>query len=278
MKKILILLLVITSGLILTSCEPQENVIFDSSGQVMSQFVGSSDVQPVVVEGTASTSIKVQVTNVSNSDRAIQVAAGENSTATPNQYVISDLVIPAGEYEGTLNIAGVYDNIPTGDEFVLELKLVGVEGGDVVSNDTFNLTFFRFCPVQIGDYTIQMHDSYGDGWQTTNGDGGDPMTATLIDASGNETVIEFGLCSPYGDGWLGNDADCTPGPAPRAFTDGTTTITVPPGTVDIKWYFPGDRWGEISFEIYAPNGNQIYASGGAGDQEAGELPPLIYCL
>ena len=260
--------------MIFVSCGEQENIQFDAdNGQVMSKFVGSNTVQPVVAEGTAFSDIKVQVTTKSDSDRTIEVVAGENSSATPNQYTITNLVIPAGEYEGTIRVSGNYDNIPVGDNFKLELKLLGVSGEGTVTNDVYEVTFFRFCPVQIGTYTIEMHDAYGDGWQTTS-DNGDGMTATLLNADGSETVIEFGMCSPYGP----VSYDCSGTPATAGYTDATTTITVPEGTKNIIWEFPGDRYGEISFEIYAPNGNVLYESGAPGAQDAAILPPFIYCL
>lgn len=273
MKKIK-LLSIFSFLFIFISCNDDQNTAFDG-GQTLVQFAGSSSIQPVVIEGTASTDIVVEVSSVSSSDRAIEVVIGENSTATANQYSISNLVIPAGEYQGTIKVTGNYDNIPQGSNFLLELKLLGLpEEGESIGKDTFKITFFRFCPVQIGTYTIDMHDSYGDGWQTNGGNGGNGITATLVDADGNETVLEFGMCTPYEP----SPYNCSGTPATTGFTDASTTIEVPEGTKDIIWSFPGDAYGEISFEIYAPNGNQLFESGAPGALGAGVLPPFVYCL
>jgi hypothetical protein len=277
---ILALILVFT----FTSCDDTPVVFDNVNGQTMVQFVGSGSTQPVVADGTSFTEITVFSTTISNVDRDINIEFGDNTTATNSQYSISGLVIPAGSYEGTIRVAGVYANLSeSGDVEVVEINLVGLGStSDVaVSNGTFSLNLFRFCPVQIGDYTIDMHDSYGDGWQTDgSNDGGDGLIVTLVDGSGNETIVQVGMCSPYNsaNGTFLGDQDCTPGPPPRGFLNATTALTVPAGTVDIIWEFPGDAYGEISFEIYAPNDKLLYASGGPGDQAAAVLPPFIYCL
>jgi len=62
------------------------------------------------------------------------------------------------------------------------------------------------------------------------------------------------MCSPY----EGSPYDCTGWPDgidPTAdFVSATTTVTIPDGAVGVVWTFPGDRWGEISFKIYDPDG------------------------
>ena len=114
------------------------------------------------------------------------------------------------------------------------------------------------CSPEPGSYTVDMHDSYGDGWQTA-GNGGPGITCTLTDMSGNVTVVEFGMCSAYGDAsFLGfGGADCVANDG----SDATTTVVVPAGTATAIWEFPGDVWGEMSFEIYAPNGDLLLAVG-----------------
>ncbi len=128
-----------------------------------------------------------------------------------------------------------------------------------------------------GGYVVDMQDSWGDGWQTTTNGGGDGMTVTLIDVAGDETIIEFGMCSLYSpaDGFL-SSADCTP--TANGY-DASTVITIPPGTVDAIWSFPGDRWGEIEFQIYNPSGVQLYSSpGGPGGQSEGDITSISYCI
>lgn len=94
-----------------------------------------------------------------------------------------------------------------------------------------------------GDYKIEMTDTYGDGWQTSESNGGKGITVTLNDG----TVIEVGLCSRYDP-----RPNCTANESA-----GTATVTIPEGTESAEWNFPGDKWGEITFKIYAPSGNLI---------------------
>lgn len=113
-----------------------------------------------------------------------------------------------------------------------------------------------------GVWTVNMTDSYGDGWQTTTGGGGDGIQVTLNDG----TVLEVGLCSPYGSaaGTFLGGADCTPNDG----STGSGTITIPAGTETADWFFPGDFYGEIGFEIVTPNGNVV---GGYSSTEAGPI-------
>ena len=105
-------------------------------------------------------------------------------------------------------------------------------------------------PSPPGVYRIDMHDSFADGWQTDDGNGGSGIKITIDDQ-----IIEFGMCSPYGSSNTGTFLDeaqgeCVAGDG----TDATTTVTIPEGANLILWEFPGDQYGEISFEVYDPNG------------------------
>ena len=105
-----------------------------------------------------------------------------------------------------------------------------------------------------GEYRIDMQDSFVDGWQTSTTDGGPGLTVTLNDG----TTIEVGLCSPYE----------VPSYACFAnLSEGTQYITIPEGTTSAVWTLPGDAYGEISFQIYAPSGNLIadIATGYSGE-------------
>jgi hypothetical protein len=126
-----------------------------------------------------------------------------------------------------------------------------VSGGSYYRSP-FTYTIPLVCPPippTAGVWTINMEDTYGDGWQTSDTTAGDGITITLNDG----TVFEVGLCSPYGP----SAYDCTPGNV------GSATIEIPAGTTTADWYFPGDAYGEIIFEIVTPNGN-VAASGSPG--------------
>lgn len=177
-----------------------------------------------------------------------------------------------------------------GDLFVFELRLNLTDGrtfgaadaAGIITGGFFSSPYLYnagiICTPEPGDYTVDMFDSFGDGWQTNNGNGGDGYTVTLTDGSGNETVIEYGMCSPYGGQPAGAflaGSDCT-GPASTSFFAASTTITIPVGTTTAIWESTGDNYGEIAFDIYAPDGT-LLLSVGTGEGSPGLLP-VTNCL
>ena len=108
-------------------------------------------------------------------------------------------------------------------------------------------------PPTPGVWTIDMQDSYGDGWQTDSSGGGAGLQLILEDG----TILEVGLCSPYGSA-VGTFLESGNGLCvENDGSSGSGTITVPAGAGISEWFWPGDFWGEISFQIYTPNGNLV---------------------
>lgn len=193
-----------------------------------------------------------------------------------------------GEITAALGL-GPDDYFP-GDVYIMELRVEltdgriygadsagsSVTGGFFASPFTYNALLT--CTPAPGDYVVDMHDSYGDGWQTTAGSGGVGITIDVTAADGSESVIEVGLCSPYG-GAAGTflESGAGTGCTENDGYDGTAIVTIPVGTLGANWNFPGDQYGEIFFEVYAPDGSLLYASGGPGDASAGLLP-ITFCL
>jgi len=193
-----------------------------------------------------------------------------------------------GEITAALGL-GPDDYFP-GDVYIMELRVEltdgriygadsagsSVTGGFFASPFTYNALLT--CTPAPGDYVVDMHDSYGDGWQTTAGSGGVGITIDVTAADGSESVIEVGLCSPYG-GAAGTflESGAGTGCTENDGYDGTAIVTIPVGTQGANWNFPGDQYGEIFFEVYAPDGSLLYASGGPGDAAAGLLP-ITFCL
>jgi len=174
-----------------------------------------------------------------------------------------------------------------GDLYVFDLELNLTDGRTYGSADAAGIITGGYwaspykynaalvCSPEPGDYFVDMHDSYGDGWQTNGGNGGDGITVTLTANDGSVSVIEFGMCTPYGDGSFLDTGACT-GPASTSFYDASTVVTVPAGTATAIWNNPGDQYGEISFEVYAPNGDLLLAVG-LGEGSPGLLP-VTNCL
>lgn len=219
-------------------------------------FDSAGDVTEIV------TTIGVKLLGLPRSeDITINLGIDGSSTAQPNMYAIgtTSLVIPAGSVTASTSFTSVADNIPIGETVALVINLdAGGNSAPFGTQLVYNLTRTAPCAWLPGIYTIEMFDSYGDGWQTTGGLGGDGMTIEI-----DGVVTEFGMCTPYE-------------PSPYTCTQGaddfsaTTTVEIPDGAISVKWTFPGDRYGEISFNILDPNGVTIY-SVATGGGVAGEL-------
>lgn len=182
----------------------------------------------------------------------------------------------AAELQSAIGVTGT--DMFGGDAFTVRFEIVRTDGEKYSAADnsgTITGSYFSSpfeylvplvcgpAPAQAGTWTIEMQDAFGDGWQSTTGDGGGPaIIVTLSDG----TVYELGLCSPYED--LG--FACTAGDSA-----GTATFEVPPGQTGASIIdFQGDFWGEISFQIFTPAGSEV-ASIGTGTA-AGPIA-IDYC-
>ena len=197
----------------------------------------------------------------------------------PNGLPRATISATFGEAEAAMGFDT--DDHDPGDQFVFDLRMTLTDGTvwDIstttgIVTGGFLASPFRYpalivCSPQPGMYRIEMQDSYGDGWQTTTGGGGPGIT---IDLDGTST-IEFGMCSPYGgDSFLTTGA-CNP--SSDGGSNATAMIEIPVGTVQATWNFPGDFWGEMSFQVYGP-GNELLLD--AGPSTAPGILPVTLCL
>ena len=236
---------------LLTSCE-EEAILYDfENGQTLASFSVSSADLPTPAEG-ASIDILITVSTVTNSNRSFVLEIDPSTTATTDQYSLENFGIPAGSARGKITIRGHFDALPEEGkrELILNLTDVSDSNGLTFSIDTLTVSLFRECPPEPtpGIWTINMSDDFGDGWQTTTADGGPGLICSLSTGE----VFEFGLCTIYEP----SPYDCT-----DELFSGSASFEIPEGVKSAEWYFPGDFWGEISFEIVAPNGNIVAAFG-----------------
>ena len=215
-------------------------------------------------------SYNIENGNGASADVAIELGSSLTITPNTNRSSIEFEILPTA----------VANLIANGD-VVFDIELTGSTGGVPLGLSDGSATIVHRVNLlcggepQSGTYVIDMHDSYGDGWQTNDANGGDGVTVTLTDVAGAETVVEFGMCSPYGAaaGTFLGSADCT-GPASTSFFDATTTVEIGDDIVGAVWNYPGDQYGEISLEIYNPDGSLLFAV--SAGREEGELP-VSYC-
>ncbi|WP_108423779.1 DUF1735 domain-containing protein [Flagellimonas amoyensis] len=203
-------------------------------------------------------------------DISVDLSLDPASTIEASMYEIgtTSLTIPAGETSASTTFRTITENMVE-EELVTFILNIDMGENNATSGTTLNYELTRLAPCRPvpGTYTIEMADSYGDGWQTDGGNGGNGIT---IDLDGN--IIEVGLCSPY----EGSDYDCTGFDTVfdsdvLDWTSGTATFEIPEGTQSAKWFFPGDAYGEISFKVYGPEGELLY-SVSTGEGVAGQLP------
>lgn len=205
----------------------------------------------------------------------VKTIAASAFTAGPFGLPRATIKVTFAEAITTLGITSA-DYAP-GDLFVFELRLnltdgrifTSADAAGTVTGGSFFASPYKYtvplvCSPKAGVYRIVMHDSYGDGWQTDNGNGGHGITVNM-----DGTIVEFGMCSPY----LASSFVCTPNDG----YDAETTITIPPGTISANWNFPGDYWGEIGFEIYGPE-NQLLLAVPIGTGAKGILPVTLCAL
>ena len=130
------------------------------------------------------------------------------------------------------------------------IKVTATDSSGNILEETQITQVDIYCTPEPGIYTINMFDSYGDGWQTgiesaTN----QGITVTYMLASGEEYSQQVVMCSQ----WDSNSADiCTPGSY-----EASATFEVPEGTVLLRFSFEGDYYGEISWNIVSPQNQEL---------------------
>ncbi len=283
-----------TNGAVLRTIEVISNVVNSSDpASFWSVTVEEQDTQ----DGALLESVDVLVslrdlspdngTTVANDAMVTNIPASAFSTG-PLGLPRTTIQVTFAEAEAAMGLNSA-QHAP-GDLFVFELRLNLTDGrtfgadsaAGIITGGFFSSPYLYnagiICTPEPGDYTVDMFDSFGDGWQTDNGNGGSGYTVTVTDAGGAETVIEWGMCSPYGGQPAGAflaGSDCT-GPASTSFFSATATVTIPVGSTTAIWESAGDFYGEISFDIYAPDGT-LLLSVGTGDSSPGLLP-VTNCL
>ena len=277
LNKIVLLLL---SVIVISSCESEDKAIdqvFDgvSYGAVLRKLEitsGSynlSDLNSafsIIVEeqdeeyGALLSEVDVYVSGGQSSTEALQ------QTVPASAFTIGDKGLPVTEISVTLGDAltalGLGSNYGVGDVFTIRLSLKLTDGREFSASSasgSLQGSYFAspflynsaiLCTPKPGDYVVDMQDSYGDGWQ------GDGIKVTFDGGPRSGEVVYIDMLSSYSGG-----------PGCCSWTDSTETLNVPAGTEGFAWEYTGDSYpGEVSFQIYAPDGSLLgsYAGIGAG--------------
>ena len=171
-------------------------------------------------------------------------------TYTPEDFTEGDFGLPVASYESTLanalSLLGLEEGDFDGGDAIQYRLVLTLTDGRTFSNDdstgTITGSFFNapfFCgpvikcipPAPVpGEYTIDLVDSYGDGWNGASID-------IVIDGVESSFTLDDG-------------------------SSGTETFTVPDGTTEFTLEFvSGSFDSEITYEITAPTGETAIADG-----------------
>ncbi|MGE5942995.1 MAG: hypothetical protein ACM31G_01525 [Flavobacteriales bacterium] len=206
---------------------------------------------PVVIDANVTNFTKDYVISGSQViDAFDEISSSSDLTAGDNIFFYPSFTMKNGTTLATLNSEGETNY------YAADFNQIG--------GYSYFVAYPVVCGPKPGEYRIVMHDSYGDGWQTDDGNGGSGITVIL-----DGDVQEVGMCSPY----QASAFECTP-TADGFEADEDAIITIPEGTEIAQWIFPGDAYGEISFEIYGPD-NQLLLASGVGEADAGPLTVVL---
>lgn len=194
MKKIINKFAFLLGGIIiLSSCESNDIPTIDENGPTLAQFGTTSLVMGTPEEG-ATREVEVIVTNTSASERSIDINIDPESTATAEQYSISDLVIPAGSYTGTITISTFYDALPESGSSELVVNLESVNGGEtLIDNGALEIEMFRKCPIVLENLVGT--------WTGTDSWGYPTQVEIAMNENGELTIN--GLLFEWTTGWWG---------------------------------------------------------------------------
>lgn len=195
MKNYFIYLLV--AILTLSSCEEDTFVYDAENGQTLVEFANTSAVIATPEEG-ASTMVDVFVTTKSSSDRTVSVEVDPASTAPSGSYQISDIMIPAGAFKGTMEISSSFDALPEQGTTSLIINITGVENSEaIVEKGTFTVDLFRKCPIVleelVGTWSGPGSWSEDEGYET--------KITTFLNDDGE--LMMNGMAFEWFTGWWG---------------------------------------------------------------------------
>ena len=166
-------------------------------------------------------------------------SAGGSVVIVPDDGGGTDNIIDNADITVTLLRDDVVDGTKTLDVILSSASNaegdvnVGRGGTDILK--TASITILDFCELNatniVGDWVLDMQDSFGDGWNNAS-------VTVEIDGAGTDYVLDD----------FSTDGGST----------GTATITVPAGSTTLAFFFnSGDFDEEVTFQITAPTGNQI---------------------
>ena len=111
------------ASVLLSSCEENEIPTIDKTGPVLVQFSQSSLNVTVPSDASTTVTVPVNVTTLSDQDRTFETTVVASSSAIPGSYSIGTVTVPAGSYEGEVDITLSPDSLEDGESYTLVVNL-----------------------------------------------------------------------------------------------------------------------------------------------------------
>lgn len=203
-------------------------------------LLSSVDIYVGFVDNTASNGTTAPAETLATSVPASDFTSGPNGLPrTSFSITLAEALSALGVVNDPANVTGgdqinirMAVNLTDGRSFTDVDATGNVSGGSFFSSPYAYRAGINCIPTSpvIGDYTLNMEDSYGDGWD------GAFITVT-IDGTGTDYTIAAGSAASF-------------------------VITVPAGTTELVFtYTPGNFEGEHTYELLAPSGAVAAADG-----------------
>ncbi len=198
MKNIYRILFITVFFAALTSCE-EDVVVFDAiNGQEAYSF--SSD-RKTITNCNPNTTITVESTIKTNSDRIINLNVDENSNTNPSHYNFQNSVtIPAGEYTGSVELTLDFNEVSAGSTNELIINLENPAGSEIVARGSQTISYNGVCTQNSVRLDLQF-DNYPEetAWFLIDGSG-----QVIADSGGSfgtyedQTSYSENFCLPSG--------------------------------------------------------------------------------
>ena len=155
---------------VLASCEENEIPQIDADAEAV-QFENKSVSVTVPNEGDLTVTVPINITNVSSQERTFSVTANSASTAVDGSYSIGTAVIPAGSYEGSVDVVLSPELLADGELYKLVLNILPSATGSTL-NDEFTVSYNK--EIVCNDYVVKIvTDAYAEetSWDIKDSDG-----------------------------------------------------------------------------------------------------------
>lgn len=183
------------------SCE-EDPILYTGSAPSAFSFAKSAETVGVC---DPTVPVTVEVTEVTDQDRTLNLTVNSESTAASGEYVIpSSVTIPAGEHLASFDVTIDFAEVPEGASRELILDLNIPEGSTINARGSLNVAFSSACTLNEVEFSFVLDDFPEEfAWQVLDANTQELLLG--VSAFGEfEDVTSFSetACLPSGDYFL----------------------------------------------------------------------------